>query len=69
MKTEWLTRDQVAELLQVGDSTVRRWTDQGRLPAYRFAGVVRYKREDVDAMAELVQPRKRKRRPRRQAEG
>jgi len=68
MKTEWLTRDQVAELLQVGDSTVRRWTDQGRLPAYRFAGVVRYKREDVDAMAQLVQPRKSKRRPRQEAE-
>ncbi len=59
MKTEWLTRGQVAELLQVSNSTVRRWTDQGRLPAYRFAGVVRYKREEVEAMAEPVQPRKR----------
>jgi len=56
MRTEWLTRDQVAELLQVSESTVRRWTSQGVLPAYRFAGVVRYRRDDVEAMARPVRP-------------
>jgi len=45
-----LTVRQVAKLLHVHSNTVRRWSDQGILRAYRISprGDRRYKREDVE---------------------
>jgi len=48
--------EQVAELLQVSKASVYRWTREGTLLAYKFGRVVRYKRSDVEAMAEPVVP-------------
>jgi excisionase family DNA binding protein len=45
---DWLTLSQAAELLGVHPSTVRSWSDQGRLPVHRTrGGHRRYRRSDV----------------------
>ena len=56
MTGERMTRKQVAAFLQVSEVSVYRWTQDGRLPAYRFGRSVRYKRADVEAMGEPVEP-------------
>ncbi|HET8653602.1 MAG TPA: response regulator [Gaiellaceae bacterium] len=48
--TEWLTLGQAATFLGVAQSTIRKWSDQGRLPAfYTPGGHRRYRRRDLDA--------------------
>ena len=56
MAPEWMTTDDVCEYLQVSRSTVYRWVSEGKLPGYKFGGTRRYKREDVDALAEPIAP-------------
>lgn len=47
---EWLTLGQAAKYLGVAQSTIRKWSDQGRLPAfYTPGGHRRYRRRDLDA--------------------
>ena len=53
---EWMTTKQVAEYLQVSESSIYRWVGEGRLPAYRIGGARRFKREDVDALAVPIVP-------------
>ncbi len=45
-----LTIQEVAELLHVHSNTLRRWTDQGMMKAYRIGprGDRRFRAEDVD---------------------
>lgn len=45
-----LTKQQVAELLQVSTRTIDRWTDAGKLPAVKMPSghTIRYRPEDVD---------------------
>lgn len=47
---EFLTTDEVADMLAVDPSTVRRWIEAGRLPACKPAGGWRILRSDVEAM-------------------
>jgi excisionase family DNA binding protein len=48
--SEWLTLGQAAKYLGVAQSTIRKWSDQGRLPAfYTPGGHRRYRRRDLDA--------------------
>ena len=44
-----LTVSDVAHLLNVHPSTVRRWEKEGQLQSYRFGakGIIRFKREDI----------------------
>jgi len=51
-----LTVDEVAHLLHVHPSTVRRWEKQGQLKSYRLGskGVIRFKREDVSHFINLA---------------
>jgi excisionase family DNA binding protein len=44
-----LTINDVAHLLNVHPSTVRRWEKEGQLQSYRFGakGIIRFKKEDV----------------------
>lgn len=56
MEKEWYSPEEVADLYGVSISTVYRWTSEGRLPAYKVGGVRRYKRDDVDALAEPIEP-------------
>ena len=47
---DWLTLGQAAEYLGVAQSTIRKWSDSGRLPAfYTPGGHRRFRRSDLDA--------------------
>jgi excisionase family DNA binding protein len=46
---DWLTLGQAAKYLGVAQSTIRKWSDQGRVPAfYTPGGHRRYRRPDLD---------------------
>src|SRR5215470_14176475 len=46
---EWLTLGQAARFLGVAQSTIRKWSDQGRVPAfYTPGGHRRYRRGDLE---------------------
>ena len=50
--TEWLTLSEAADELGVHPSTLRRWTDEGRVPARRTpGGHRRYAKADIDGYA------------------
>ena len=50
---EWLTLGQAARYLGVAQSTIRKWSDEGRVPAfYTPGGHRRYRRSDLDAFLE-----------------
>lgn len=52
--TEYLTRSEISELLQIDLSTVHNWTKKGILTANQIGGRVYYKRSDIEsAMVEL----------------
>src|SRR5215210_2820449 len=54
---DWLTLGQAAKYLGVAQSTIRKWSDQGRLPAfYTPGGHRRYRRGDLDAFLERSGP-------------
>jgi excisionase family DNA binding protein len=47
---EWLTLGQAAKYLGVAQSTIRKWSDSGRLPAfYTPGGHRRFRRSDLEA--------------------
>ena len=54
---EWLTLGQAAKYLGVAQSTIRKWSDQQRIPAfYTPGGHRRYRRSDLDAFLERSGP-------------
>jgi excisionase family DNA binding protein len=54
---DWLTLGQAAKYLGVAQSTIRKWSDQGRVPAfYTPGGHRRYRRADLDAFLERSGP-------------
>jgi excisionase family DNA binding protein len=54
---DWLTLGQAAKYLGVAQSTIRKWSDLGRLPAfYTPGGHRRYRRRDLDAFLERSGP-------------
>jgi excisionase family DNA binding protein len=54
---EWLTLGQAARYLGVAQSTIRKWSDDGRVPAfYTPGGHRRYRRSDLDAFLERSGP-------------
>jgi excisionase family DNA binding protein len=56
-ESEWLTLGQAAKYLGVAQSTIRKWSDLGRVPAfYTPGGHRRYKRADLDAFLERSGP-------------
>jgi excisionase family DNA binding protein len=58
---EWLTLGQAARFLGVAQSTMRKWSDQGRVPAfYTPGGHRRFRRGDLEAfLARSGAPRQR----------
>ena len=46
--SEYLTRNEVAEMLKIDLSSVHNWTKKGRLKAYGIGGRVYYKRDEVE---------------------
>ena len=54
---DWLTLGQAAKYLGVAQSTIRKWSDTGRVPAfYTPGGHRRYRRTDLDAFLERSGP-------------
>src|SRR3954470_5339432 len=50
---DWLTLGQAAKYLGMAQSTIRKWSDSGRLPAfYTPGGHRRYRRSDLDQFLE-----------------
>jgi excisionase family DNA binding protein len=50
---DWLTLGQAAKYLGMAQSTIRKWSDNGRLPAfYTPGGHRRYRRNDLDLFLE-----------------
>ena len=48
-KTTYLSRREVAEMLQIDLSTLYHWTKKGKLIAYSIGNRIYYKREEVEA--------------------
>src|SRR5436309_11443586 len=58
-QTEWMTLGQAAKYLGVAQSTIRKWSDLGRVPAfYTPGGHRRYRRSDLDACLQRSGPGK-----------
>jgi excisionase family DNA binding protein len=56
-EADWLTLGQAAKFLGVAQSTIRKWSDQGRVPAfYTPGGHRRYRRGDLEAFLERSGP-------------
>src|SRR5947207_13936784 len=56
-ESDWLTLGQAAKFLGVAQSTIRKWSDLGRVPAfYTPGGHRRYKRIDLEAVLERSGP-------------
>src|ERR671912_2314500 len=54
---DWLTLGQAAKYLGVAQSTIRKWSDQGRVPAfYTPGGHRRYRRGDLDTFLDRSGP-------------
>jgi excisionase family DNA binding protein len=54
---DWLTLGQAAKYLGVAQSTIRKWSDLGRVPAfYTPGGHRRYRRSDLDRFLERSGP-------------
>jgi excisionase family DNA binding protein len=58
-KAIWLSRAEVARLLQVAPVTIGRWASQGKLPySVTLGGRRRFRRQDILAIVErLSEPR------------
>jgi excisionase family DNA binding protein len=54
---DWLTLGQAAKFLGVAQSTIRKWSDQGRVPAfYTPGGHRRFRRQDLEAFVDRSGP-------------
>ncbi len=57
VEQEWLTLGQAAKFLGVAQSTIRKWSDQGRLPAfYTPGGHRRFRRAELELFIERSRP-------------
>jgi excisionase family DNA binding protein len=57
MEPDWLTLGQAAKYLGVAQSTIRKWSDLGRVPAfYTPGGHRRFRRGDLDTFLERSGP-------------
>ena len=60
IEADWLTLGQAARFLGVAQSTIRKWSDQGRVPAfYTPGGHRRFRRSDLEAFVERSGPGRR----------
>jgi excisionase family DNA binding protein len=56
-QSEWLTLGRAAEYLGVAQSTIRKWCDAGRVPAFTTpGGHRRFRKSDLDAFLESSRP-------------
>jgi excisionase family DNA binding protein len=56
-EADWLTLGQAARFLGVAQSTIRKWSDSGRVPAfYTPGGHRRFRRADLKTFIEQSRP-------------
>jgi excisionase family DNA binding protein len=56
-EADWLTLGQAAKFLGVAQSTIRKWSDQGRVPAfYTPGGHRRFRRRDLESFVDRSGP-------------
>lgn len=55
MPDDFLTVNEVAELLKVSDKTVRRLATRGELPSFRVGAQLRFRRTDIDTWVDAQQ--------------
>jgi excisionase family DNA binding protein len=56
-ESEWLTLGRAAKYLGVAQSTIRKWSDSGRLPVFTTpGGHRRFRRRDIDEFVERSRP-------------
>ena len=60
MADELLTCAELAELLKVQPSTIRRWASNGTITAVRIGGICRFRLEDVLAAEKPVEEERKK---------
>jgi excisionase family DNA binding protein len=48
-ESEILTLDEVADYLKAGKRTIYRLTQKGEIPAFKFGGTWRFRRQELDA--------------------
>ncbi|WP_127845467.1 helix-turn-helix domain-containing protein [Psychroflexus aestuariivivens] len=48
-QTIWLSRDEVAQKLNISKQTLHNWNKSGKLQAYKKGGLVRYKLTEVES--------------------
>lgn len=51
---KWLTRREVAMLLQISDTTVWRWVRDGYLKPIKLGNVERFRADEVDSIRERI---------------
>ena len=57
VEPDWLTLGQAARFLGVAQSTIRKWSDQGRVPAfYTPGGHRRFRRSDLESFVDRSGP-------------
>jgi excisionase family DNA binding protein len=52
---EWLTTKDACAYLKVSQMTIFRWMKSGKLAHYKIGNALRFKQEDLDALANKVQ--------------
>ena len=45
---KWLTLEQIAEYLQMSESSIYKMAQSGKIPAYKVGRQWRFKKEDID---------------------
>lgn len=51
-KPVWLSKAEAADYLKVGQSTINRWVDQGRLSAMKLGKFLRFLESDLQELIE-----------------
>lgn len=55
LPTEYLTRKDVCNLLQIDLSTLNRWKKGGHIPSYGFGNRIYFKRSEIDSLIDKNQ--------------
>ena len=56
---EYLTRQEVADLLKISLVTISDWNKKGILNPYRLGNLIRYRRQEIDqALIQINKPKK-----------
>ncbi|MFN1270055.1 helix-turn-helix domain-containing protein [Pseudomonas aeruginosa] len=61
IESDILTLDEVADYLKAGKRTIYRLAQQGKMPAFKFGGTWRFRRQELDVwIAERIKRQKEK---------